>query len=81
LRSCIFIADFYCHELKLIIEIDGEIHNTQKEKDEARSFELQNLGIKIIRFTNEEVINKIADVILKIKQSILEIQLIKNSPK
>ncbi len=34
----IFIADFYCHELKLIIDLDGEIHEKQKEYDEGRTY-------------------------------------------
>jgi very-short-patch-repair endonuclease len=53
----IFIADFYCHALKLVIEIDGEIHKSkdQKEYDIGREAESANWGIKVIRFTNEEV--------------------------
>ncbi|PXX97945.1 hypothetical protein DF185_16535 [Marinifilum breve] len=53
----IFIADFYCHELKLIIELNGEIHNTSEnqEYDEGRTAELGYLGVQVIRFTNEEI--------------------------
>ena len=53
----IFIADFYCHALKLIIEIDGKIHKSkdQKENDIGREAELEHWGIKVIRFANEEV--------------------------
>jgi very-short-patch-repair endonuclease len=56
----IYIADFYCFKLNLVIEIDGEIHNTliQKEYDSERSQDLKNWGIDIIRFTNYEVMNK-----------------------
>jgi len=55
----IFIVDFYCHELKLVIEIDGEIHssNEAKEYDINRTAELERFGIKVIRFTNEQVIH------------------------
>ncbi|MCB8995289.1 MAG: endonuclease domain-containing protein [Bacteroidales bacterium] len=54
----IFIADFYCHKFRLIIEVDGGIHNHQdiSERDENRTAELKNLGLKIIRFTNEDVL-------------------------
>jgi very-short-patch-repair endonuclease len=54
----IFILDFYCHERKLAIEVDGEIHNNedQKEWDENRTFELNEFGIKILRFSNDDVI-------------------------
>ena len=52
-----YIADFYCHKLKLIIEIDGGIHQTEKVKinDSFRYEFLQTLNLKIIRFTNDEV--------------------------
>ena len=65
----IFIADFYCHEKKLVIELDGGIHDSleQKEYDEGRTFELEEKGFKILRFRNEEVINNIEDVLSRIK--------------
>lgn len=55
----IFIADFYCHKLKLVIEVDGEIHSDHQvqEYDDGRSGELEKLGIKVIRFSNEYIIN------------------------
>jgi len=54
-----YIADFYCHEKRLVIEIDGGIHEKSniKEHDENRTAELERLGITVIRFSNEEVIN------------------------
>ncbi len=60
----IFIADFYCHQLKLVIEIDGGIHKSvdQKEYDIGREAELDHWGIKVIRFTNEEVETNIIHV-------------------
>ena len=65
----IFIADFYCHERKLIIELDGGIHDTeeQHEYDLGRTFELQGKGFKIIRYSNEEVINDIEKVLKSIE--------------
>jgi cyclase len=75
----VFVADFYCHELKLIIEVDGEIHNDQKEKDESRSIDLQNHGIKIIRFTNDEVYHEIEKVVNKIESCIKAIQDLKHN--
>ena len=52
-----FVADFYCHEAQLILEVDGGIHlsASQKEKDSDKTFELESIGLKIIRFTNNEV--------------------------
>ena len=68
----IFIADFYCHKLKLIIEVDGEIHfNDQaQEHDDGRTGELDKFGIKIIRFTNEQVIKDQEFVINQINKYI-----------
>ena len=63
-----FIVDFYCHELKLIIEIDGPIHENQKEYDYIRENYLKNSGYKVIRFTNEEVLFYRENTILKIKE-------------
>jgi very-short-patch-repair endonuclease len=66
----IFIADFYCHPIKLIIEVDGGIHKSreQKEYDLGREEELENWGIKVIRFTNNEIENDINKVIKEIEQ-------------
>jgi len=63
-----FIVDFYCHELKLIIEVDGPIHNEQKDYDEIREEYLKNLGYSILRFTNEEVLFYRENTIQKIKE-------------
>jgi very-short-patch-repair endonuclease len=66
----IFIADFYCHNKKLIIEIDGGYHDIpeQKEYDEGRTFLLEERGFRIIRFKNEEILNDIETVVLEIKR-------------
>jgi very-short-patch-repair endonuclease len=52
-----FIADFYCHEAKLIIEIDGSQHYTEdgRQKDEFRTEVLETYGLKVIRFTNHQI--------------------------
>lgn len=67
----IFIADFYCHRHKLVIELDGGIHEKQQEYDEWRTDELKYLGIKVIRFTNNEVFKDIDGVVEKIKSALL----------
>ena len=71
-----YIADFYCHELKLIIEIDGEIHlkKENKEYDIGRENTLNEFGIEIIRFTNDQVINEIEYVINTITKKITELK-------
>jgi len=71
-----YITDFYCHELRLVIEIDGGYHNDieQVEYDKKRTDILNFNGIKIIRFTNNEVINDSQLVLHKI---LIEAQKIK----
>ena len=61
----VYIADFYCHQVRLIIELDGSIHHEQsiKNDDELRQRELESWGYKVIRFTNEEVLQKVESVI------------------
>ncbi|MCT4590161.1 MAG: endonuclease domain-containing protein [Carboxylicivirga sp.] len=68
----IFIADFYCHEKKIVIEVDGDIHKYQKEYDEGRTAELNDLGIKVLRFTNDEVCSNIRKVCDKINEECLK---------
>ncbi len=72
-----YIADFYCHELKLIIEIDGDIHlaKEHKEYDINRDITLSEFGIQILRFTNHQVINNIDEIINEIKKKVVEIKL------
>ena len=67
-RKRFFIADFYCHERKLIIEIDGGIHETQKDYDELRTAIINELGMKVIRFGNENVFNNLDEVIDELKR-------------
>ncbi|MCK5839013.1 MAG: endonuclease domain-containing protein [Bacteroidales bacterium] len=65
-----YIADFYCHEQRLVIEVDGGVHMLEKQKDndENRTAELERFGIRVIRFTNDQVINSIDEVIQSISR-------------
>ncbi len=58
-----YIVDFFSKDLKLIIEIDGEIHKFQKTKDKNREIALKKLGYTIIRFKNEQILNEFINVI------------------
>lgn len=60
-----YIADFYCPKLKLVIEVDGDIHFTNEaiEYDKIRTTFFNSLGIEVVRFTNEEVMKNIEGVI------------------
>ena len=49
-----FVVDFYCHEQKLAIELDGCVHEKQKEYDELREEVIASEGIKVIRISNDE---------------------------
>ncbi|EKE06816.1 MAG: hypothetical protein ACD_18C00267G0001 [uncultured bacterium] len=61
-----FIADFYCHEKKTILEIDGKIHLKQKDYDEMRGETLKEMGFEILRFKNEDVLNNLDKVLEKL---------------
>ena len=67
-----FIADFYCHKAKLIIEVDGGYHNVQEQYqyDRNRDYELEELGLSVLHFTNEEVVDNIEVVLEKIKEEL-----------
>ena len=62
----IFIVDFYCHEARLVVEIDGEIHDQQTEYDDGRTAEMEQFYIEVIRFGNYEIEQDIENVINKI---------------
>ncbi len=58
-----YITDFCCVQLRLVIEIDGMIHEHQKERDQQRDQILQLYGYQTVRFTNEEVNNDLSTVL------------------
>ena len=67
-----YIVDFVCLSKKLIIEVDGEYHNNpeQIEKDNERTTVLNDLGYKVIRFTNDEVLNDLSSVLTQISNEL-----------
>ncbi len=65
-----FITDFCCLSHKLVVEVDGWIHNNQKEADQERTEILESYGYKVIRFTNDEVLNNLDSVLEKIKSEL-----------
>jgi len=52
-----FIADFYCHTVGLVVEIDGTIHETRSAEDRQRSLAFAIRGLRTIRFTNARILN------------------------
>ncbi len=72
----IYIADFYCHPLKLVIEVDGSIHDVEeiKENDRRRELILESDGLSILRFTNEQVDRDLQGVIKSIETKLLTLK-------
>ncbi len=69
-----YVLDFYCHELKLAIEVDGGQHNEppRKKRDEERTAFLESHGIRVLRFWNREVLHETEGVLEAIYQAIVE---------
>ena len=67
-----YIADFYCPNLKLVIELDGSQHFTEEglEYDKIRENFMKNLGIKTLRFNNNDIINNIEGVLEEINNNL-----------
>jgi len=61
-----FVLDFYCPACKLAVEVDGEIHLRQRERDDERTAVLNARGIRVIRFRNEEVLTDLSSVLARI---------------
>ena len=51
-----FIVDFYCHKAALVVEVDGDIHDLQQEEDAKRERILSEMGLRMVRFRNDEVV-------------------------
>lgn len=65
-----YITDFYCPKAKLIIELDGSQHLNAKDYDNERDQFLTSQGYKVLRFSNQEIIESIFQVLNKIKQGL-----------
>jgi queuine/archaeosine tRNA-ribosyltransferase len=65
-----FIVDFVCLEKQLVIEVDGDVHDLQKERDAERTNFLEQKGFKVMRFDNEMVLNNIMEVLGKINRGL-----------
>ena len=65
-----FIVDFYCHQAGLVVEVDGDVHDLQKEEDERREKVLSEMGLRIVRFGNDEVVSRLSAVVGKIREVI-----------
>ena len=67
-----FIVDFYCTDAWLVIEVGGNIHDEQQEADQLRTEILEGLGLRVLRFTNGEVLQQTDGVIERIAEVLQE---------
>jgi len=65
-----FIVDFYCHKAGLVVEVDGDIHDLQKDEDAGREKVLCELGLNVVRFRNDEIMKNLSAVVERIEQII-----------
>jgi very-short-patch-repair endonuclease len=66
-----FIVDFYCHKAALVVEVDGDIHDLQREEDALREKALNEMGLKIVRLRNDDALKNLSAVVEKIRELIL----------
>ena len=70
-----WVVDFYCHPIKLVIEVDGDVHEAEdvKKNDDEREKYLKNLGLTVLRFKNEEVLKNRKAVLERISETIVRL--------
>ena len=71
-----FVADFFCVECNLVVEVDGKYHESieQRQYDEGRTYELSELKIRVVRFTNDEVCKNIRFVLKEIAKHLIPVE-------
>jgi very-short-patch-repair endonuclease len=62
-----YIVDFYCHELRLAIEIDGDSHQWKTEEDQIRQQRLESLGVRMLRFEDRDVKNDMTNILWSVQ--------------
>ncbi|MCZ4318514.1 DUF559 domain-containing protein [Aequorivita viscosa] len=67
-----YIVDFYCHEIGLVIEIDGSVHDPNFLEDAERQGKMEKCGLRFLRFSNDEVLNNMENVLVTIRNYIEE---------
>ena len=66
-----FVADFYCHAVNLVVEVDGEIHDTQIEEDRHRERAFGLRGLRVLRFTNDQVLHDLPGCLSEIRTALV----------
>jgi len=69
-RETFAVADFYCHEERLVVEIDGKLHDFRKNKDRWRTELIERQGIMVVRYENDEVENDPTSVLCRLSKFI-----------
>jgi len=69
-KETFYIADFYCHEKWLVVELDGKTHDYKKKQDTLRTEIINEKGLKVVRFKNNEVETNCGRVIEKLRELI-----------
>ena len=64
-----FVLDFFCPSAKLVVEVDGPIHDRHTDQDEARTRVLETAGYRVIRFRNEEILGDLPRVLRRISEA------------
>ena len=64
-----FCADFYCHTAGLVIEVDGPIHEAQQEADTAREAVFRGRNLRVLRFTNDQLLHSLPDCLMRIRDA------------
>ena len=67
-----YIADFYCHKAGLVIEVDGGYHYKQEDKDALRNKWMEGIGLKVLRVSNEDIIDDLVGIKEKILAKIMD---------
>jgi len=67
-REAFVVADFFCHARRLVIEVDGSIHQGRQEQDKARTNALRALGLQVVRFTNSQMLHNLDSVLRTIRE-------------
>ena len=64
-----YIADFYCHKVKLVVELDGDVHDSadQKEHDANRDAIMEKFGLTVLRFSNDDIFKNAEFVVNEIE--------------
>lgn len=67
-KETFFVADFFCYEGKPIVELDGRYHQYRLKEDSERTKILNHLGLTVVRFSNDEIVNNLVGILQKLKE-------------